>query len=227
MTTETPPSDIGCDSRPTSHSATPPPSGGPIAIRDPQRQRLVRREAGAPRHLAGPAGEPGDRVHRSVRLRQVDAAALPEPDERSDRRRPHRGRLPRRWTRTSTRRRPTSSMCGAASAWCSRSRTRWRSRSTRTSSTACGSPASRQGDARRGVRAVAARRGAVGRSQGSARHERTVALGRPAAAPVHRARDRDRAGDRPDGRAVLGARSDRDAEDRGADSGTEVATTRS
>ena len=44
-----------------------------------------------------------------------------------------------------------------------------------------------------------------------------VALRRPAAAAVHRPRDRDRAGGAADGRAVLGARSDRHAPDRRAD----------
>ena len=60
-------------------------------------------------------------------------------------------------------------------------------------------------------------RGALGRGEGPAARERPVALGRTAAAAVHRARDRHRAGDRPDGRALLGARSDRDAEGRRAD----------
>ena len=53
------------------------------------------------------------------------------------------------------------------------------------------------------------------------------ALGRPAAAPVHRARDRGRARGDPDGRAVLGARPDRDAADRGADRRAQAARTRS
>ena len=53
-------------------------------------------------------------------------------------------------------------------------------------------------------------RGAVGRGQGSAARERPVPVRRPAAAAVHRARDRHRAGDHPDGRALLGARPDRD-----------------
>ena len=85
--------------------------------------------------------QPGDRLHRPLRLRQVDAAALPQPHERPDRRRAHR--------------RATSASSGRdiyapddrrhrgaarASAWCSRSRTRSRSRSTRTWSTACASP---------------------------------------------------------------------------------------
>ena len=52
-------------------------------------------------------------------------------------------------------------------------------------------------------------------------------LRRPAAAPVHRAHDRGRARGDPDGRAVLGARPDRDAEDRGADRRAQAARTRS
>ena len=49
-------------------------------------------------------------------------------------------------------------------------------------------------------------------------HEtRPRTVGRPAAAALHRARNRHRARDPADGRAVLGARSDRDAEDRAAD----------
>ena len=43
------------------------------------------------------------------------------------------------------------------------------------------------------------------------------ALRRPAAAALHRARDRGRARDPADGRALLGARPDRHAQDRGAD----------
>ncbi len=73
------------------------------------------------------------------------------------------------------------------------------------------------GDAGRGLRAIVEGRGAVGRGEGPARHQRPVPLGRPAAAPVHRARDRHRARDHPDGRALLGARPDRHGEDRGAD----------
>ena len=66
-------------------------------------------------------------------------------------------------------------------------------------------------------RAGAARRRAVGRGQGQAAHERPVAVRRPAAAAVHRPRHRHRAGSAADGRALLGARPDRHAEDRGAD----------
>ena len=57
----------------------------------------------------------------------------------------------------------------------------------------------------------------VGRGQGPPQRARDRAVRRPAAAPVHRPHDRDRARGDPDGRAGLGARPDRDAEGRGAD----------
>ena len=57
--------------------------------------------------------------------------------------------------------------------------------------------------------ALDARR-ALGRGQGPAQAERLVALGRPAAAALHRPLPRDRARRDPDGRAGFGARPDRD-----------------
>ena len=63
---------------------------------------------------------------------------------------------------------------------------------------------------RRARRARADERGALGRGQGPAQEERALALRRPAAAALHRARDRDRAGGAPARRAGLGARPDRD-----------------
>ncbi len=79
------------------------------------------------------------------------------------------------------------------------------------------------GDRRAGAEAG----GAVGRGQGPPEGERVPALRRTAAAPVHRALPGGRAGRDPDGRAVLGARPDRDLADRGPDAGAEEATTRS
>ena len=67
--------------------------------------------------------------------------------------------------------------------------------------------------------------GALGRSQGPAAHLGAGAVGRPAAAAVHRARAGDRARDPADGRAGVGARSDRDAAHRGADLPAEDAAT--
>ena len=57
--------------------------------------------------------------------------------------------------------------------------------------------------------------------------ERLGPLGRPAAAPVHRARHRDPARGAAARRAVLGARPDLDRQDRGADPRAEEPTTRS
>ena len=66
-------------------------------------------------------------------------------------------------------------------------------------------------------RAGAAGRGAVGRGQGPAAPAGVQSLRRPAAAPVHRPRARDRPGDAAVRRADLGARPDRHGLDRGAD----------
>ena len=71
--------------------------------------------------------------------------------------------------------------------------------------------------ARRPGRSGAARRGAVGRGQGQIAAERAEPVGRPAAASVHRARDRDPPGDPAARRAGLGARPDLDAAHRGTD----------
>ena len=70
-------------------------------------------------------------------------------------------------------------------------------------------------------------RRALGRGQGPAQEERTLALRRPAAAALHRPGDRDRAGGAAARRAGLGPRPDRDAEDRGADARAQAASTRS
>ena len=50
--------------------------------------RLLRREAGALRRRSRRPREPGDGADRSVRLRQVDLPALPQPHERHHRRSP-------------------------------------------------------------------------------------------------------------------------------------------
>ena len=70
-------------------------------------------------------------------------------------------------------------------------------------------------------------RRALGRGQGPPGRERPRPVGRPAAAPVHRARHRGRARDHPDGRALLRARSHRHPEDRGAHLQPEGEATRS
>ena len=66
-------------------------------------------------------------------------------------------------------------------------------------------------------RALAEARRPVGRSEGPPGRERHRSVRRPAAAPLHRPRHRRRSRGDPDGRALLGARSDRHRQDRGAD----------
>ena len=70
---------------------------------------------------------------------------------------------------------------------------------------------------RRPRRRRAAARRAVGRSEGQAAGIGPEPFGRPAAAPVHRAHRGDEAGSDSAGRALLGARSDLDRQDRRAD----------
>ena len=71
-------------------------------------------------------------------------------------------------------------------------------------------------------RAGAAAGRALGRGQGPAQGERARPLGRPAAAALHRALPRGRAGGDPDGRAGVGARPDLDDADRGPDARAEA-----
>ena len=61
----------------------------------------------------------------------------------------------------------------------------------------------------------------VGGGQGQAQRQRSLPLGRPATAPLHRPRHRHPARRRLDGRAVLGARPDRYASHRGAHAGAQ------
>ncbi len=69
--------------------------------------------------------------------------------------------------------------------------------------------------------------GDVGRGEGQAEAERDGAVGRPAAAAVHRPRGVGQAGSAAAGRADFGARPDFDGEDRGADHASSRPTTRS
>ena len=96
--------------------------------------------------------------------------------------------------------------------------------STTTSSTGprlAGRPRPRR--ARRARRVEPARGAALGRGQGSPRALGLRAVGRPAAAPLHRADARARARGRPARRAVLGPRSHLHPQDRGDDARAHVA----
>ena len=77
--------------------------------------------------------------------------------------------------------------------------------STRCASTACATARLLEETVERALHGA----GALGRGEGPPQRERARPLGRPAAAPVHRPRDRRRPRGAADGRAVLGPRPDR------------------
>ena len=92
--------------------------------------------------------------------------------------------------RTSTARRSTRSRCAAASAWCSRSRTRSRSRSTTTSRSARASTAAQAASSTTSSSRRSRRAALWDEVKDKLKKSGVRALGRPAAAPVHRARAR-------------------------------------
>ena len=120
-------------------------------------------------------------------------------------------------TPTSTARRSISSRCAGASGWCSSGGIRSRSRSTTTSPTARASTASRHARGARRDRRIALRRAALWDEVKDRLRQSALGLvRRPAAAALHRARAGERARGAAARRAGERARSDRDAEDRGA-----------
>ena len=161
-------------------------------------------------------------VHRAVGLRQDHGAALLQPDER------HSSRLPASRARStttasiSTAPNVSATRCAATSAWCSRSRTRSRRASTTTSPTARRSRHPQKSELDDVVEESL--RGAALWDEVKDRLEELGArpVGRSAAAAVHRPGARRGAGGDPDGRAVLGARSDRHRADRGPDAGDQA-----
>ena len=163
---------------------------------------------GAPGHRRrqhGDRAESGDGVHRPVRLRQDDAAAVAEPDERPD---------PQRVASTA-RSATTATTCTAASVDPVEVRRRIGMVFQRPNpfhksifdNVAFGirlhDPRS---DLRRRVEQALRRRRAVGRGQGPDGCLGAVPVRRPAAAAVHRPRDRRRSRRDPDGRAGVRAR---------------------
>ena len=154
----------------------------------------------------------GHRADRPVGLRQVHLPALLQPHARPLSGQPLRRRDPS----APGQHQPagdaasTRSRCACASAWCSRSPTRSRrsifenvAYGLRVRGEALAPPPRGEG------RAGAAGRCAVGRGQGPAARAGVQSFRRAAAAPVHRARARDRPGDPAVRRADLGARPDR------------------
>ena len=130
------------------------------------------------------------------------------------------GHVPRRGPLR--RRRSIRPRCGGASAWCSRSRTRSRRRSSTTSPTGPRSTARKRGELDDIVEHALTRAALWDEVKDKLKQSGAVALGRPAAAPVHRARARGRARRRADGRAVLGARPDRHRAHRGPHGGAQA-----
>ena len=138
-------------------------------IVDP-RPRFYYGDPGAEGHQPAALRPQGHRLHRPVRLRQVDAAARAQPHVRPLPRPARRGRGAARRREHPVAEVRTSTCCARASAWCSRSRRRSRCRSTTTSPSASGLyerlAEVRDGRTRRGGPAP---RRAVGRGQGQAR----------------------------------------------------------
>jgi hypothetical protein len=142
--------------------------------------------------------------------------ALPQPDERHDRRLPG-GPAISSTARTSTPQGSTWWSCAPRSAWCSRSRTRSRSPSTRTSPTARAFTVLTRTPNWTRSSSPACRRQASWRGQGPPGRAGHRSVRRSAAAPVHRPRHCRQPGSDPDGRALLGARPDRHRQGRGTD----------
>ena len=184
---------------------------------DPQSRFLLRRLAGAEIDQPAALREQGHRLHRSVGLRQVDLAARAQPHVRplSAPARHRRGHVRRRQY-------PVAAAGPQSAARAHRHGVPEADavpdvdlREHRLRHQAVRAPAEIR--ARRPRGDLAAARRAVGRGQGQARRQRPEPVRRPAAAPVHRAHRRGAAGGDPVRRAVLGARSDLDRQDRGAD----------
>ena len=177
---------------------------------------------GGRRHQHRASTTPGDRLHRSVGLRQVDSAAHAQPHLRALSRPARHRRSPAR--------RPGHPRAG-------QDLNLLRAKVGMVFQKPTPFPMSIYDNIAFGIRLYeklsaqrargarrtgAAPRGAVGRGQGQAPAERPRPLGRPAAAALHRPR-RSRSSPRSCcSTSRLGARSDLDAEDRGADRRAQV-----
>ena len=181
-----------------------------------------------PRRARREPADPQQRDHgpdRLLGMRQDHGAAVPQPDERPDRRRARRGGgpLPRRGSLRRRRRPgggPPADRHGLPEAEpvpeVDLRQRRVRAQDRRL-----------QGEHGRARGGGPAERGALGRGQGQAEGIGHGAVRRAAAAAVHRPGDRHQARRDPDGRAVLRAGPHRHRPDRGPDAGAGRATTRS
>ena len=158
-------------------------------------------------------------LHRPVRLRQVDLPALPQPHERHDRRLPGRraDHDRRRGHLRSVDRRGRAARPGRHGVPEAEPvpEVDLRERRLRPAHPRPGAQSKAELDEI--VEISLQKRRPLGRGQGPAARARHRPVRRPAAAPVHRPRHRRLAGSHPDGRALLGARSDRDRQGRGTD----------
>ena len=210
--------------RPAGDQPDRPPGTGrhPRAAGHGDRQPLgvVRRPSGSRRHRPGVPRAIGDRDDRAVGVRQVDAHPVPQPDARarSGRAGAWRGAAPRQGAVLGgrrPRRHPARGRHGvpAAQPVPDEVDRREHARPARASIASSSRAVARDELVEKALR----RRRAVERGQEPPRRARRRAVGRPAAAPVHRAGARGRAGRPADGRAVLRARSAVDLPDRGPD----------
>ena len=204
------------EQRPSDHADAIPASALNSQAR--AHQRVVRDEQGARGRDPPHAGPPGHRAHRAVRLRQVDVPPDPQPHARArpDRRARGIGACSTATTSTRRRQRPTETRRDIGMVFQKPNPFPAMSiydnvlagpKLTRT-------PVARSGRARRGE--PSARR-AVERGAQPPRGPRRRALRRTAATALHRTRARDPPAGAAHGRAVLGARPDVDAPDRGDD----------
>src|SRR5215472_19208478 len=74
---------VTLDAPRTARSPHPATGGGASKSADPRSRLLLRRFPGAEKHNDGAARQAGDRVHRTIGLRQIYAPPGPQPDLRA------------------------------------------------------------------------------------------------------------------------------------------------
>ncbi|SOT38729.1 hypothetical protein F01_140223 [Burkholderia cenocepacia] len=210
-----------CARRHARRGARPSARAAEREDRGQQPQLLLQQVPRAEEHQPAHSRREGDGVHRPVRLRQVDAAAHVQQDVRALSGAARRRRNP------DGRREPADDEARHLAA--ARADRHGVPEADPVPDVDLRQHRVRREDVRKAhalgngrPRRVGAHEGrAVERSEGQAGPERLRAVGRPAAASVHRARHRDPSGSAAARRAVLGARPDLDRPHRGADRGAE------
>ena len=203
---------VNISNEPDRHARPPDPP------HRPRRHRALRRQAGPARHFDRHPRSRRHLLHRTLGLRQVDLPALHQPHERHHRRRQgrrhdqarRRGHL-RSHARRGRTARPHRHGVPEAQSLPQvdlRKRRLWPQDPW---------PRPHQDRPRRNRRLLAPQGRPLRRGQGSPQRARHRPLRWPAAAPLHCPRHRRRPRSHPDGRALLGARSDRHRHHRRAD----------